>query len=308
MTVLLPERPATSGAVDPLVRFEGVSASYGGPAVLEDIDLSLARGSLVGVVGPSGAGKTTLLRAMVGQVPKLKGRVVIDGRDVAAGQPANVGWVPQLETVDWDFPATVREVVLMGRWARARWRPWMTDGDRIEADRVLERLGIGGLGSRQIRELSGGQQQRVFLARAMIAEPVLLLLDEPTSGVDIRTRDEVLHLLADLNAQGVTIVLTTHELNSVAAHLPYVVCVNRRIVAQGDPDAVFTSEILNATYAADLRVVRQDGMVLVADAAPHRMRDALRHRHDGYEHAHHEHDGTPHVHSAPDAARRTAPR
>jgi zinc/manganese transport system ATP-binding protein/zinc transport system ATP-binding protein len=262
----------------------------------------------VGIVGPSGAGKTTLLRAMVGQVPRLKGRVVIDGRDVAAGQPARVGWVPQLETVDWDFPATVREVVLMGRWSQARWRPWMTAADKAEADRVLERLGIGGLGGRQIRELSGGQQQRVFLARAMIADPVLLLLDEPTSGVDIRTRDEVLHLLADLNSQGVTIVLTTHELNSVAAHLPHVVCVNRRIIAQGDPDAVFTSEILNATYAADLRVVRQDGMVLVADAAPHRMRDALRHQHDGYEHAHHEHDGTAHVHLSHDAARRTAPR
>jgi len=284
----------------PLVRFEGVSASYGGPAVLEDVDLSLARGSLVGIVGPSGAGKTTLLRAMVGQVPRLKGRVLVDGRDVSGGRPANIGWVPQLETVDWDFPATAREVVLMGRWSHGPWRPWMTAQDRGEADRVLERLGIGGLGERQIRDLSGGQQQRVFLARAMIAEPLLLLLDEPTSGVDIRTRDEVLHLLADLNAQGVTIVLTTHELNSVAAHLPYVVCVNRRIVAQGDPDTVFTSEILNATYAADLRIVRQDGMVLVADAAPHRLREALRHRHDGYEHAHHEHDGAPHVHGPSD--------
>jgi zinc/manganese transport system ATP-binding protein len=229
-------------------------------------------------------------------VPRLRGRVLIDGRDVAGGQPANVGWVPQLETVDWDFPATVREVVLMGRWRRSPWRPWMTTADRAEADQVLERLGIGGLGTRQIRELSGGQQQRVFLARALIADPVLLLLDEPTSGVDIRTRDEVLHLLADLNAQRVTIVLTTHELNSVAAHLPFVVCVNRRIVALGDPDDVFTAPILNATYSADLRVVRQDGNVLVADAAPHRMRDVLRHRHDGYEHAHHEHGEAPHEH------------
>ncbi len=166
-------------------------------------------------------------------------------------------------------------------------------GDRAEA---RERLGIGGLGGRRIRELSGGQQQRVFLARAMIAEPDLLLLDEPTSGVDIRTRDEVLHLLADLNRQGMTIVLTTHELNSVAAHLPWVVCVNRRIVAEGDPDEVFTAPVLNATYDADLRIVGQDGHVLVADAAPHRVRDALRHRHDGYEHSHHEHDDVPHTH------------
>lgn len=285
----------------PLVRFEHVSASYGGPAVLEDVSLSFARGSLVGVVGPSGAGKTTLLRAMVGQVPRIRGRVTVAGRAVSSGRAADVGWVPQLETVDWDFPATVREVVLMGRWQRASLRPWMTRADRADADRALERLGIGGLGGRQIRELSGGQQQRVFLARAMIAEPELLLLDEPTSGVDIRTRDEVLHLLAELNAQGTTIVLTTHELNSVAAHLPWVVCVNRRVIAEGDPDEVFTAPILNATYDADLRIVRQDGHVLVADAAPHRMRDALRHRHDGYEHAHHEHDDAPHTHMAGDA-------
>jgi zinc/manganese transport system ATP-binding protein/zinc transport system ATP-binding protein len=283
----------------PLVRFEHVSASYGGPAVLDDVSLTFERGALVGIVGPSGAGKTTLLRAMVGQVPKLRGRVVVGGRDVSAGRPANVGWVPQLETVDWDFPATVREVVLMGRWGRSPLRPWMTREDKADADGVLERLGIGGLGGRQIRELSGGQQQRVFLARAMIAGPDLLLLDEPTSGVDIRTRDEVLHLLAELNSQGMTIVLTTHELNSVAAHLPWVVCVNRRIVAEGDPDEVFTAEVLNATYDADLRIVRQDGNVLVADAAPHRMRDVLRHRHDGYEHAHHEHEGAPHTHTSP---------
>ncbi len=187
----------------------------------------MERGALVGVVGPSGAGKTTLLRAMVGAVPRLRGRVQVDGRVVSFGSTPRVGWVPQLETVDWNFPATVREVVLMGRWSHAPWRAWMTRQDRAEADAILERLGIGGLGGRQIRELSGGQQQRVFLARAMIGDPVLLLLDEPTSGVDLKTRDEVLHLLADLNASGMTIVLTTHELNAVAAHLPWVVCVNR---------------------------------------------------------------------------------
>lgn len=292
-------RSDDSGA--PLVRFEGVSCSYGGPAVLEDIDLQLERGALVGIVGPSGAGKTTLLRAMVGAVPKIRGKVWVDGQQVTFGQTPRVGWVPQLETVDWHFPATVREVVLMGRWSHSRWRAWMTRDDRAVADRMLERLGIGGLGARQIRELSGGQQQRVFLARALISDPLLLLLDEPTSDVDLKTRDEVLHLLADLNAAGTTIVMTTHELNAVAAHLPWVVCVNRHIVAEGDPTEVFTSEILNETYSADLRVVRQDGAVLVADAAPHRLRQALRHRHDGYEHAHHEHEDEDHVHVEADA-------
>ena len=280
----------------PLVSFANVTAGYDRDPVLRDVNLSIARGAFVGVVGPSGAGKTTLLRAIVGAVPRVQGAVSVAGRRVTGGATANVGWVPQLETVDWNFPATVREVVLMGRWSQRTWVPWPSRDDQQRVDRLLVRLGVGGLGDRHIRTLSGGQQQRVFLARAMIGDPDLLLLDEPTSGVDIKTRDDVLHLLADLNRDGMTIVLTTHELNSVAAHLPWVVCINGRVIAEGDPDEIFTSEILGETYGAELRVVRQEGTLLVADAAPHTLRDALRHRHDGFEHAHHEHEDEPHVH------------
>jgi ABC-type Mn2+/Zn2+ transport system ATPase subunit len=225
---------------------------------------------------------------------------MFDSRPVGRGGTPGVGWVPQLETVDWNFPATVAEVVLMGRWSDRPWQAWASREDRAAVDRLLDRLGIGGLGRRHIRELSGGQQQRVFLARAMIGEPRLLLLDEPTSGVDLKTRDDILHLLADLNGDGVTIVMTTHELNTVAAHLPWVVCVNGSIIAEGDPDDIFTSAVLGRTYGADLRVVRQDGIILVADAAPHRLRNALRHHHDGFEHAHHEHADGDHVHPTAD--------
>ena len=282
----------------PLVRFSGVSCGYDRGAVLRGIDLTIDEGAFVGIVGPSGAGKTTLLRAIVGAVPRIEGSLTFDGRPVGRGGTPGVGWVPQLETVDWNFPATVGEVVLMGRWSDRPWQAWASREDRAAVDRLLDRLGIGGLRGRHIRELSGGQQQRVFLARALIGDPRLLLLDEPTSGVDLKTRDDILHLLADLNGDGVTIVITTHELNTVAAHLPWVVCVNGSIVAEGDPDVIFTSEILGRTYGADLRVVRQDGIVLVADAAPHRLRNALRHAHDGFEHAHHEHADAGHVHRA----------
>jgi zinc/manganese transport system ATP-binding protein len=291
-------REAVSGRA--LVQFSGVSCGYDSRAVLRDIDLTIEEGAFVGIVGPSGAGKTTLLRAIVGAVPRIEGALMFDGRPVGRGGTPGVGWVPQLETVDWNFPATVAEVVLMGRWSDRRWQAWASREDRVAVDRLLDRLGIGGLGRRHIRELSGGQQQRVFLARAMIGDPRLLLLDEPTSGVDLKTRDDILHLLADLNGDGVTIVVTTHELNTVAAHLPWVVCVNGSIVAEGDPDDIFTSAILGRTYGADLRVVRQDGIILVADAAPHRLRNALRHHHDGFEHAHHEHADGDHVHPAAD--------
>ncbi|MBA2382056.1 MAG: ABC transporter ATP-binding protein [Chloroflexi bacterium] len=279
-----------------------MTCGYDGEPVLRDVDLAIPRGGFVGIVGPSGAGKTTLLRSIVGVVPRVEGRITVGGRIVGRGATPGVGWVPQLETVDWQFPATVREVVLMGRWAERRWRAWASKDDRQRVDRLLDRLGIGGLADRHIRQLSGGQQQRVFLARAMIGDPSLLLLDEPTSGVDLKTRDDILHLLAELNADGITIVLTTHELNTVAAHLPWVVCVNGRVIAEGDPDQIFTSAILGRTYGADLRVVRQDGIILVADAAPHRLRDALRHRHDGFEHAHHEHVGPDHEHRESDGA------
>jgi zinc/manganese transport system ATP-binding protein/zinc transport system ATP-binding protein len=284
----------------PLVRFSGVSCGYDRGAVLRGIDLTIEVGAFVGIVGPSGAGKTTLLRAIVGAVPRIEGSLTFDGRPVRRGGTPGVGWVPQLETVDWNFPATVGEVVLMGRWSDRPWQAWASREDRAAVDRLLDRLGIGGLRGRHIRELSGGQQQRVFLARALIGDPRLLLLDEPTSGVDLKTRDDILHLLADLNGDGVTILITTHELNTVAAHLPWVVCVNGSIVAEGDPDVIFTSEILGRTYGADLRVVRQDGIVLVADAAPHRLRNALRHAHEGFEHAHHEHADAGHVHRAGD--------
>jgi zinc/manganese transport system ATP-binding protein len=297
MTATAAALPNGARAGDALVRFEHVSCGYDGAPVLHDVDLTIGRGAFVGIVGPSGAGKTTLLRAIVGVVPRVEGRITVDDRVVGHGATTGVGWVPQLETVDWNFPATVREVVLMGRWAERRWQAWASADDRRRVDRLLERLGIGGLAGRHIRELSRGQQQRGFLARALIADPALLLLDEPTSGVDLKTRDDILHLLADLNRDGITIVLTTHELNTVAAHLPWVVCVNGAVVAEGDPDDIFTAAILGRTYGADLRVVRQDGLVLVADAAPHRLRDALRHRHGDLEHTHHEHEPHDHDHA-----------
>jgi zinc/manganese transport system ATP-binding protein/zinc transport system ATP-binding protein len=255
-----------------VVVVQDLSGGYGAAPVLRQVSLEIPRGQFVGLVGPSGAGKTSLLKALLGGLPQINGQVVIDGNLVTPGTPPRgVGYVPQIQTVDWTFPVTVEDVVLMGRTRRMGLLPWPSRADRSAVDGTLRRLGLGGLRRRHIRELSGGQQQRVFLARALIGEPELLILDEPTASVDVKTRDDILHLLAELNRQGITIILTTHELNAVAAHLPYVVCVNGGIVAQGSPLDVFTEEILSRTFAADMRVVHDEetGGMLIAEAGRH---------------------------------------
>ncbi len=269
-----------AGPATPLIEFDGATFAYDGGPVAVEADFTIGRGAYVGLVGPSGAGKTTLLRALLGQVRPLRGSVRVDG-----GRPGRVGYVPQLETIDWNFPITVAEAVLLGRVAEAGPWPWPRRRDRVDMQALLERLGIGDLAHRHIRALSGGQQQRVFLARALLRGPDLLLVDEPTSGLDVATRQEILSLLRELNGEGITVVLTTHDLNGVAATLPELVCVNRRVVAQGAPADVFTPGVLRATFGSDMVVLSHDGLLLAADAPAH-----------GDAHAHHAHihHGPPH--------------
>jgi zinc/manganese transport system ATP-binding protein/zinc transport system ATP-binding protein len=248
------------------VQFRDATVGYGGTPVLRGVNLDILAGDFVGLVGPSGAGKTTVLRAILGAVEIYRGEVLVDGRPVDRRRP-RAGYVPQLETIDWSFPVTVEQVILMGRAAEG-WFPWYSREAVEQAYAVMERLGIAGLARRHIRDLSGGQQQRAFLGRALVSNPKLLLLDEPTAGVDIKTRDDILHLLDELNHEGVTIIMTTHEINAVAAHLPWVVCLNSGVIAQGPPGEVFTSEILGRTYGAEMTVIEYEGMRLVAER-PH---------------------------------------
>lgn len=249
-----------------MVDLRGIQCGYDDKVVFQGVDLSIPRGLYTGVVGPSGSGKTTLLKVILGLVPVAAGSVAVAGQRVNGETARGVGYVPQIETVNWNFPVTVEQVVLMGRYREMGWLPWPSREDRRIALDLLEHLGIRQYAQRQIRALSGGEQQRVFLARALISQPKLLILDEPTSGVDLKTQHHILHLLSQLSREGVTIILTTHDLNSVARHLPWVICFNRSLVAQGDPQAVFTSEILSRTYNSEMVVVRQNGLLLIADS------------------------------------------
>tara|TARA_Y100000588_G_scaffold159702_2_gene173667 strand:+ start:29220 stop:30074 length:855 start_codon:yes stop_codon:yes gene_type:complete len=252
---------------EPIVEVKGVTCGYDGTPILNNVDLTVNRGDFVGLLGPSGSGKTTMLKSILGAVDIFSGQILVEGISINTKNP-RVGYVPQLETIDWNFPVTVEQVVMMGRTSYSRLLPWYKNSDKQIVHEILERLSIAHLSKRHIKELSGGQQQRAFLARSLVSNPRVLLLDEPTMGVDIKTRDEVMHLLDELNHQDVTIIMTTHEINSVAAHLPTVVCLNGEIVAAGAPKDVLTPATLKLTYNADLHVTEYEGMTLVTES-PH---------------------------------------
>ena len=220
----------------------------------------------MGLLGPSGSGKTTLLRTILGAVKAQTGEVRVHDKPVRYGRH-RAGYVPQVDSIDWNFPVTVEETVMMGRTMSNALFPWFRKEERELAYAVMERLRIADLAKRHIRQLSGGQQQRVFLARALVSDPELLLLDEPTSGVDVKTRDDVMHQLHDLNHDGVTIIISTHQINTVAVHLPRIVCLNGTVVADGPPHQVISPHILLEVYGAEMPVIQYRGMTLVAESA-----------------------------------------
>jgi zinc/manganese transport system ATP-binding protein len=255
----------------PLVELSNVSSRYGDTVALQNVSLKIWPGQFMAIVGPNGGGKTSLLRAILGMVPVVSGNIVLHAQSHSRGSRNPIGYVPQLETIDWNFPITVEEVIAMGFFVRNRWFGRIGDNERRRLGEIMERLNLSGLGKRQIRELSGGQQQAVFIGRALLGEPKLILLDEPVSGLDISSRDDVIHFLHEINHQGVAIVLTSHDLNWVAAHLPWAVCLKRRVIAEGRPNEVFNPRVLQDTYSGELVVMRQDGMVMIGERphAPH---------------------------------------
>jgi ABC-type Mn2+/Zn2+ transport system ATPase subunit len=243
-----------------------VSVGYNGQPVLEGLSFSVPSGASVAVVGPNGAGKSTLFKMLVGLLPVRSGQITIHGRPLGVHQDC-VAYVPQREEVDWRFPVTVSDVVLMGRFGRLGWFRQPGSADRRAARSALSQMGIADLAGASISDLSGGQQQRVFLARALAQEPHILLLDEPFTGVDAVTQEATLALLDELHARGVTVLVSTHDLNLAAQRFERVLLLNRRLVSYGAPAEVFTPETVRQVFSGQVLQVA-DRTIVVDDCCP----------------------------------------
>ncbi|PTN13256.1 metal ABC transporter ATP-binding protein [Nitrosomonas aestuarii] len=254
--------------MNPAITLIDVTAGYDSTIVFTHLSLNIHAGQFAGIVGPTGCGKTTLLKTILGVQPVLSGEVLLNTQPVNSVPGKKIGYVPQLESVDWSFPVTVEEVILMGLYTNKCSLPWQSREERERVHELAEKLGIYNCLHQHIAHTSGGQRQRAFLARALINNPQFLVLDEPTSGVDIKTQHEVLHLLGDINSQGMTILLTTHDLNAVASHLPWVICFNNGVVAEGRPGDIFTNEILAKTYGSEIVIIKHGEYYLIANSTP----------------------------------------
>ena len=275
---LEPRTPAASATV--AVRLRDVSAGYGERIALEEITLDLPTGSLVAIFGPNGGGKSTLLKLIAGLLQPTTGTVETLG--LPAGKAARrIAYVTQAELVDWSFPVSVWDVAMMGRYPRLG--PWRRPGssDREAVRAALDQVGMLDRAQSQIGELSGGQRRRAFLARAIAADPELYLLDEPVTGVDVTTQEDLMTVLHAETERGRTVIATTHDLAAAAAHFDTVIALNRRLVAMGSASLVLDPEVLSKTYGGHLLVL-QDRAVIIDDAHHHdRESGPDRHFHEG---------------------------
>lgn len=241
------------------VEVEDLTVAYDTKPVLWDIDLKIPKGKLMAVVGPNGAGKTTLIKAMLHLLTPVSGSVYFPtaGKLEKRAEKNRIAYVPQSGSVDWDFPATVLDVALMGRYGLLGWLKRPGKRDRQIALETLAKVGMAEFASRQISQLSGGQQQRVFLARALVQEAEIYFMDEPFKGVDAQTEKAIVLLLKELKAQGKTVIVVHHDLQTVPDYFDWVTLINMQVVASGPVEQVFIEENLNRTYRSSGSLLRE---------------------------------------------------
>ncbi len=252
-------------SVDSGLTLSDVVVMRGDAVVVDHVSASIPAGAMVAVVGPNGAGKSTLFRAIAGLLPVRSGSITLRG--AAAPRAGHcIAYVPQREEVDWRFPVTVLDVVLMGTYPSLGWIRRPRRQDREYALDCLAQMAMDDLSARPIGELSGGQQQRVFLARALAQSPCLLLLDEPFAGVDVTSQEIAVRALQRMGEDGVTSIVSTHDISFAASKFDRVLLINRRLLAYGPPSQVLDTKTLSSTFGASVLLYNDgQGMIAVAD-------------------------------------------
>lgn len=239
--------PSVKPYVNMQLNVSHISIQYQDHVVVDDVSFQLPPASLAAIVGPNGAGKSSLLKGILGIHPIKKGNVYFNGQTLSSVRP-HIAYVPQRESVDWDFPATVLDVVLMGRYPHLNWWKRYRSIDYNKARKSLEQVNLIDLADRQIAQLSGGQQQRVFLARALAQEASIYFMDEPFAGVDAATEKNIVSVLKELQAGGKSIMVVHHDLQTIRSYFSSILLLNKKVIAFGPTDEVFTPERIQQTY------------------------------------------------------------
>ncbi len=232
---------------NPAIKIEDLTVSYHEKPVLWDVDMEVPQAVLMAIVGPNGAGKTTLLKAMLGLLPATAGEISILGGSFKENRQ-RIGYVPQRTAVDWDFPTTAIDIVLMGCYGRLGWVKRPGKAEKAAAMAALEKVGMTDYAHRQISRLSGGQQQRVFLARAIMEDADIYMMDEPFQGVDATTERAIISLLKDFRDSNKTVICVHHDLQTVPEYFDWVTLLNVRHIAGGPVKEIFTPENLRKTF------------------------------------------------------------
>lgn len=237
---------------------DNISVTYSnGHTAIQNAEFQLRGGSICALLGVNGSGKSTLFKTIMGIIRPTQGQVTLDGLSVANALKQNlIAYVPQSEEVDWNFPVLVRDVVMMGRYGKMSFLRIPSKEDKQQVAYALARVGLTDLAQRQIGELSGGQKKRVFLARALVQQGRVMLLDEPFTGVDIKTENAIVELLRQLRDEGHLILVSTHNIASVPEFCDRVVLINKTVIANGPLEATFTAENLENTFGGALRNIR----------------------------------------------------
>jgi len=248
----------------PILRTEKLSLGYeSGPALL-DVSFELQKGDRLAVVGPNGAGKSTLLKIIAGVLEPTQGKVYIYGHEPVGH--ICVAYVPQRNQVDWNFPATVADVVMMGRIGQMGLFRNPTQKDWELVHQILKDIGLGDFAHRQISQLSGGQQQRMFIARSIAQEAELMLMDEPLTGLDVNSQEDIFQILDMLQQQGVTVLLSLHDLQLAAQRFNRVMLLNRRMIEMGSPSTALSAENLMTAYGGKMQIISTpEGDIPVVD-------------------------------------------